>query len=243
MMGTVGFAPFRASTVHHAFVFPMPGHSVKSFPIPSVQRLPVYLRFLKEQRDRSEAVVSCTRIAEEFGQLSVQVRKDLAITGISGRPKVGYRVSELIDAIEEFLGWNTKTDAFLVGAGSLGSAILGYGGFAEHGLNIVAAFDADPQKVGITIHGCRVYGIKSLVEMGKNRPTPVEIGILTVPAPVAHEVASQLVEIGVRGLWNYTPVRLDVPEYVVCEDVKLSASFAVLSSRLINRSVFPDEEV
>lgn len=206
--------------------------SFRPFPIPSIQRLPVYLRFLKEQRERGEVVVSCTRIAEEFGQLSVQVRKDLAITGISGRPKVGYRVIELIEAIEEFLGWNRKTDAVLVGAGSLGSAILGYEGFVEHGLNIVAAFDSDPKKVGSTIHHCPVYSIKSLLEMGKSFDHPIEIGILTVPSGVAQEIASLLVEIGVRAIWNYTPERLELPVGMVCEDVKLSASFAVLSSRI-----------
>ena len=218
----------------------MTGSAAKSYPIPSIQRLPVYLRFLKEQRDRGEVLVSCTRIAEEFGQLSVQVRKDLAITGISGRPKVGYRVIELIDAIEEFLGWKGKTDAFLVGAGSLGSAILGYEGFVEHGLNIVAAFDSDPAKIGTTIRQCPVHSIKSLLEMGHRRPTPVEIGILTVPSSAAQDVANQLLEVGVRAIWNYTPTRLDLPEGVVCEEVKLSASFAVLSSRLKKRVVAHD---
>lgn len=224
-------------------IIDMAAASVKSFPIPSIQRLPVYLRFLKEQRERGEQVVSCTRIAEEFGQGSVQVRKDLAITRIPGRPKVGYQVIELIEGIEEFLGWNTKMEAFLVGAGSLGSAILGYDGFVEHGLSIVAAFDVSPQKIGKIIHGCPVYPLKSMVEMGKARPQPIEIGILTVPASVAQDVAGQLVELGTRSIWNYTPARLDLPEDVICEDVKLSASFAVLTSRLKKRTVFQGEEV
>jgi len=204
--------------------------SFKSFPIPSIQRLPVYLRFLKEQRGHGESLISCTRIAEEFGQLSVQVRKDLAITGISGRPKIGYRVGELIDAIELFLGWNRSIDAFLVGAGSLGSAILGYEGFVEHGLRVVAAFDTDPTKIGQTIHHCPVYDLKELLERGKTQR--IELGILTVPASAAATVARLLFQIGVCGIWNYTPVRLEVPSDVVCENVKLSASFAVLSSRL-----------
>ncbi len=204
--------------------------SVKSFPIPSIQRLPVYLRFLKEQQGRGEALISCTRIADEFGQLSVQVRKDLSITGISGRPKIGYRVDELVEAIELFLGWDSSTAAFLVGAGSLGSAILGYDGFADHGLRIVAAFDTDPQKIGQTIHRCPVFDLKELVERGKD--LPIEIGILTVPSSAAQEVARMLIQVGVRGIWNYTPVRLEIPSDVVCEEVKLSASFAVLSSRL-----------
>lgn len=216
-------------------------HSIKSFPIPSVQRLPVYLRFLKEQRRRGEVLVSCTHIAEEFGQLSVQVRKDLSITGIAGRPKVGYRIHELIEAIEAFLGWDQKMLAFLVGAGSLGSAILGYRGFAEHGLNMVAAFDIVPEKIGKTIHGCPVYHLDEMVSMGEN--LNIDVGILTVPAKAAQNATSLLLRIGVRGLWNYTPARLELPADVVCEEVKLSASFAVLSSRLKKRIVFQDEDV
>ena len=219
----------------------MSTQSVKSYPIPSIQRLPVYLRFLKEQQNRGEMLVSCTRIAEEFGQLSVQVRKDLSITGITGRPKVGYRVNELIDAIESFLGWSRKTAACLVGAGSLGSAILGYEGFVEHGLNILAAFDTDPEKIGKTIHRCPVYDLKDMVDFCKDHP--IEIGILTIPSSVAQEIAAQLVQIGVRGIWNYTPVRLDLPSEIICEEVKLSASFAVLSSRLKKRTDFLDEDV
>ena len=204
--------------------------SAKSFPIPSIQRLPVYLRFLKEQYVRGEALISCTRIAEEFGQLSVQVRKDLAITGITGRPKVGYRIDKLIEAIELFLGWNKTINAFLVGAGSLGSAILGYEGFVEHGLRVVAAFDTDPKKIGQTIHRCPVYNLKELVERSRNRR--IELGILTVPSTAAQEIARLLIQVGVRGIWNYTPLRLEVPSPIVCENVKLSASFAVLSSQL-----------
>lgn len=212
----------------------MSDHMVRSCPIPSIQRLPVYLRYLKEAKSKGESVVSCTRIADEFNQFSVQVRKDLAITGISGRPKVGYQIADLIEAIEAFLGWDKSTTAFLIGVGSLGSAILGYSGFAEHGLHILAAFDCDPTKIGTTVHGCHVYGLDELAQRGSQ--ANVDIGILTVPAPVAQEAANRLTEIGVRGIWNYTPRRLDLPKEIICEDVKLSASFAVLSNRLLNRS-------
>ncbi|MBQ1455018.1 MAG: redox-sensing transcriptional repressor Rex [Thermoguttaceae bacterium] len=199
-------------------------------PIPSVQRLPVYLHFLKDLRRGGQRSISCTQIAKQFNQLSVQVRKDLAITGISGRPRVGYKVDELIDAIESFLGWDKETTAFLVGAGSLGSAILGYHGFNEHGLRILMAFDSDPKKIGTTVHGYPVFSPETMgIQAQRYR---VDIGILTVPADQAQESANRLVEIGVRGIWNYTPRRLVLPENIVCVDVKLSASFAVLSKRL-----------
>ncbi|MGL4595194.1 MAG: redox-sensing transcriptional repressor Rex [Thermoguttaceae bacterium] len=204
----------------------------KTFSIPSVQRLPVYLRFLEERRKNGETVVSCTRIAEEFGQLSVQVRKDLAITGAIGRPKVGYQVDDLIDAIEIFLGWDRSITAFLVGTGSLGSAILGYDGFTAHGLKIVAAFDVDPTKIGQTIRHCPVFSLGRLPEMAEKHA--VKIGIITVPAEAAQNVAERLTDIGIKGIWNYTPARLELPPDVVCEDVKLSASLAVLTNRLKN---------
>ncbi|MGL6195962.1 MAG: redox-sensing transcriptional repressor Rex [Thermoguttaceae bacterium] len=202
----------------------------KNFPLPSIQRLPVYLRFLKELRDKGEMSVSCTQIADEFGQLSVQVRKDLSITGIIGRPKVGYKIAELIESIEEFLGWNRRTVACLVGAGSLGSAILGYSGFSQLGLDIVCAFDADKSKIGKKIHERPVYDFSKLADFAEE--FKFEMGIITCPAPAAQDVANALVASGVRAIWNYTPVRLELPDNVICEDVKLSASLAVLSSRM-----------
>jgi len=205
----------------------IPTNTRKNYPSPSIQRLPVYLRFLKELRLLGEESVSCTKIADELGQLSVQVRKDLAITGIAGRPKVGYKVNDLIVAIETFLGWDKEMRAFLVGAGSLGSAILGYSGFTRFGLRVVAAFDTDRDKVGKTIHHCPVHHLDELTCMGNDKK--IDIGILTVPAGAAQPVADLLVDIGVRGIWNYTPIRLLLPPHVVCEQVKLSASFAVLS--------------
>ena len=213
---------------------------VRNLPTPSVQRLPVYLRLLKEARNRGDDVVSCTRIAEEFGQRSVQVRKDLAITGVSGRPKVGYRVDELIEAIERFLGWDVKTTAFLVGAGNLGRAILNYEGFVEHGLDVAAAFDANPELFGQEINGRVVRPfdqIASTAAQLRQEGRVVEMGIVTVPARAAQPVADKLVEIGVRAIWNYAPVRLDLPSDVVYEEVKLSASFAVLTNRLRRRDV------
>ncbi|MDR1385005.1 MAG: redox-sensing transcriptional repressor Rex [Planctomycetaceae bacterium] len=206
---------------------------IKNYPVPSIQRLPVYLRYLKKLKTNSETSVSCTKIADELGQLSVQVRKDLAITGITGRPKVGYRIIDLIEAIEMFLGWNRITRAFLVGAGSLGSAILGYQGFSEFGLDIVAAFDTDPNKLGTKIHGCPVHHTDELTCMGKDKN--IDVGILTVPAAAAQVAADLLVNVGVRGIWNYTPILLELPGRVICEHVKLSASFAVLSCAIKNQ--------
>jgi redox-sensing transcriptional repressor len=205
-------------------------NDIKSAPLPSVRRLPAYLRLLHELQARGRDVVSCTHIADQLGLVSVQVRKDLAITGIVGKPKIGYHVPELIAAVEEFLGWNNTRDAFLVGAGCLGAALLGYEGFGEFNLNVLAGFDVDPAKIGTQIHGKDVFAMEKLRNLVKRMH--VLIGILTVPAAAAQEAADAMFLAGMRAIWNYTPVKLRVPEHVVVEDVKLGASLAVLSSRL-----------
>ena len=202
----------------------------KSAPLPSVRRLPAYLRLLNGLQASGQDQVSCTHIAEALGLVSVQVRKDLAITGIVGKPKVGYRIPELIAAIEVFLGWKNTQDAFLIGAGCLGSALLGYEGFSEFNLNILAGFDTDPNKIGKSIHGKEIFQMEKLPNLVKRMH--VLIGILTVPAASAQEAADALVAAGVRAIWNYTAVSLHVPDNVVVEDTKLSASLAALSSRL-----------
>ena len=202
----------------------------KTAPLPSVRRLPTYLRFLMTLKAAGREVVSCTHIGDELGVGSIQVRKDLAVTGIVGKPKVGYSVTQLICAIEDFLGWNNTSDTVLVGAGSLGAALLGYGGFKEFGLNLVAGFDVDPAKIGTQIHGREIFALERLHDLVPRMH--VLIGVLTVPASVAQDTANYMILSGLRAIWNYTPVKLDVPESVIVEDVKLSASLAVLSSRL-----------
>lgn len=204
--------------------------SSRAMPLPSVRRLPMYLRFLKQLNSRGRQVVSCTHIARELGLVSTQVRKDFAMTGIVGKPKVGYDVPALISAIEVFLGWTGSRDAFVVGVGDLGSALMGYEGFKEYGLNIVAGFDIDPNKIGTPIHGKAVHALETLPDLVSQMQ--VLIGILTVPARAAQDVANLLVLSGIRAIWNYAPVTLEVPESVIVENMNLSASLAVLSSRL-----------
>lgn len=202
----------------------------KGYPSPSLQRLPLYLRQLKQYQREGVERASCTRIAQDLGLISVQVRKDLSMTGISGRPKVGYNIDELINRIESFLGWDKKRKAVLVGAGALGGAILGYAGFVEHGLSICAAFDVDKNKIGTSIRSCPVYSIDDLESFVEQNQ--IVIGIVTVPQSVAQLVADKMIHAGIRAIWNYSPVRLVTPPSVVCETVQLSSSFAVLSSKV-----------
>ncbi|MEN6644977.1 MAG: redox-sensing transcriptional repressor Rex [Armatimonadia bacterium] len=202
----------------------------KAAPEPTLRRLPSYYRFLTELAHEGRALVSCTHIAHEFGLDPTQVRKDLAVTGITGKPKVGYEVPSLIEAIKQFLGWDNVTEAFLVGAGSLGTALLGYEGFKEHGLNIIAAFDVDEGKVGQKLHGKQVLPLSKLSNLAQRMH--IHLGIITTPAAAAQQVADLMVDGGIKAIWNFAPASLKVPSSVIVENQQLASSLAVLSSKL-----------
>jgi redox-sensing transcriptional repressor len=198
-------------------------------PIPSVRRLPLYLRLLRDYRAQGRQVISCTQLAMDLRFDPTQVRKDLALTRVSGRPKVGYPIDALIDAIEEFLGWRASIQAVLVGVGSLGTALLGYN-FSLYGLNIVGAFDAAPEKVGQVVHGHEILPIGYLTSFVRQRAIPM--GILTVPAGAAQSVAEMMVAGGVHALWNFTSAAVQVPADVLIERADFTASLAVLPRAL-----------
>jgi redox-sensing transcriptional repressor len=193
---------------------------------PSVRRLPLYLYAIKQARLNGSQYISGTLIAQELCLEPIQVRKDLALTGIIGKPKKGYPVEDLIKAIERFLGWDSVQDVVLVGAGNLGNALMGHQEFRLHGLHIVAAFDKNPQKVGTTIHGVRVLAIDSMEE--EIRKMGVKIAILTIHSDVAQETADRLVNAGIRGIWNFTAFKIRVPEFVAVQGENLSAGYAML---------------
>src|SRR5208282_1586483 len=168
---------------------------------PALKRLPLYDRFLKEWRASGRETVSCVDIGRDLDLDPTQVRKDLESVGVVGRPRIGYVVTKLTDGLEKFLGWNNVNDAFLVGAGSMGSALLGYRKFEQCGLKIVAAFDLDPAKFDTRIHGKHVLPLAKLHDLA--RRMHILIGIITVPAPEAQSVARLMVEGGIRAIWNF----------------------------------------
>jgi redox-sensing transcriptional repressor len=209
----------------------MPQNERKTAGVPTLKRLPLYLRLLRRMREEGNEYASGAVVARELSLDPIVVRKDLAITGAVGRPRLGFKMDEIISAIEDFLGWSNTSDAFLVGAGNLGSALLGYRGFEQHGLRIVAAFDSDPKIIGKTVKGKVVRDVADMPKMAKRMH--VQIGILTVSPAEAQSVANAMVEGGIRGIWNFTPVTLDVPEHVILQREELASSLAVLSHRLM----------
>lgn len=207
------------------------GQSTKPIPVPTLRRLPIYYQYLKKvQTTKGSDYISTTKIGNDLNILPIQVRKDLEVTEAVGKPKVGYDIAELMRTIEGFLGWNNSTDGYLVGVGNLGSALLGYQGFKEYGLNIIAAFDTDRNKVGTEIHGTKIFPVEKLPDMIKRMG--IHIGILTVPGTSAQEITDMMVKAGIYAIWNFSPIKVNVPSRVIVQHENLASSLVVLSKKL-----------
>lgn len=220
---------------------------ISPIPIPTIKRLPSYLRILEQNKATGVEYISATTLAEELGLKPIQVRKDVSCTGIEGRPKVGFNIDELITCITHVLGWDNTTDALIVGAGNLGKAIALYGGFESYGLRIVAIFDKDVHKIGQKCGTLTILPIDSIYQYIKTHR--ISIAVITVPANQAQSVADLLVKCGIRGIWNFAPKDLKLSEDVVMQRTDLATSFAVLSVKMrkkINASLendFVSEEI
>ncbi len=194
---------------------------------PSIRRLPSYLHIIRNAYAHGEENISGTVIANELELEPIQVRKDLAITGIIGKPKKGYPVVPLISAIETFLGWSKNKNAMIIGAGNLASALIGYQEFQYHGLDFVASFDTDPVKIGKVIQGVPVFSLATLPQQVKN--LDITMAVITVPSKVAQETADLVVETGVKAIWNFTNVKLKLPHDICCQQEDLTSGYAMLS--------------
>lgn len=194
----------------------------------TLQRLPMYLSYIQGLPEDAPKNISATTIAEALQLNDVQVRKDLASVSSSGKPKVGYNVKDLIAELETFLGYNDIDNAVIVGAGSLGKALLNYSGFKAYGLNIIAAFDLCEEPT--EFQGKTVFPIAQLGSFC--RKVNVHIGIITVPASSAQEICDLLVESGIRAIWNFAPVHLVVPDGMLVQNENMASSLALLSNHL-----------
>lgn len=198
-----------------------------NIPETGLQRLPVYLNYLKSLGGE-KVNISSGAIARALGMGEVLVRKDLAFTSAEGKTRVGYNTGELIAAIEDYLGCNDKKNAVIFGAGGLGCALLSYGGFNKYGIEIVAAFDNDPEKFGKTVAGKPVLNAADAATHIKN--LNAKLAVICVPAKHAQAVADVLVACGVKSILNFAPVRLNAPAHVTVRHIDLAGSLAVLSS-------------
>ena len=208
-------------------------HMEKEISRATLKRLPTYLSYLKALPSEASANISARALAAGLHMGEVQVRKDLALVSDGGRPKIGYNREHLIADIENFLGYGNSNDAVLIGAGKLGRALLGYGGFAEYGLNIVAAFDANDTLIGTTNGDKPIMHLSRLGEVCQRYK--IKIGIITVPAEYAQGVCDLLIENGILAIWNFAPKHLNVPDGILVQNENMAASLALLCKHLNER--------
>lgn len=193
-----------------------------------LERLPTYLNYLRSL-PADVINISSAAIARALGLGEVLVRKDLAAICDIGKPKVGYCVTELICVIEGFLGYNRTDTAIILGAGKLGRALLDYDGFSGYGMNIIAAFDTNPQMTGVSAGGKPVYAMSDLPAFC--RENNVRIGIITVPSECAQEVCDTMIDCGIRAIMNFAPVHLTARKDALIKNENIAISLALLSKR------------
>lgn len=199
-------------------------------PEPTLRRLPWYLSNIKLLKEKGELYVSSTQISKAINVDASQIAKDLSYVKVSGRTRVGYEIDELIRVLEAFLGFTDMHKAFLFGAGSLGRALLGDSGLHQFGLEIVAAFDVNPELVGTTVGGVPIFHTHDFLQ--KMEAYKVNIGVLTVPINIAQQVTDEMIAGGIKAVWNFTPFRIRVPEHIVVQNTSLYAHLAVMFNRL-----------
>ena len=181
-------------------------------PEPTLRRLPWYLSNVKLLKQRGERYVSSTQISKEINIDASQIAKDL------------------IAVLEDFLGFTDMHKAFLFGVGSLGGALLRDSGLKHFGLEIVAAFDVNPELVGTTLNGIPIFHSSEFEQ--KMREYDVNIGVLTVPIEIAQCITDTMIAGGIKAVWNFTPFRIRVPENIVVQNTSLYAHLAVMFNRL-----------
>ena len=199
----------------------------RRIPDATVSRLPVYLRILGEQRDLGIDSISSDRLAELGGVNAAKVRKDLSYLGSYGTRGVGYEVEYLIFQIQRELGLTHDWPIVIVGAGNLGQALAGYGGFGERGFPVAAIVDVDPAKVGTVLGGVRVRAVDELPQIVHSKR--INIGVVATPAGAAQDAADRLVGAGVTSILNFAPIVLSVPSGIEVRKVDLAVELQILS--------------
>ncbi len=201
-------------------------------PVPTLERLATYLRLLIDLEQARVDTISSAEVERQTGINAAQFRKDLSHFGDFGKPGVGYDVADLQERVARILNIDREQRVTLVGAGNLGSALIGYPGLKEHRLNLVAVFDNDAGKIGHLLSGLKVQDVAKLREA--NAVLQARIAILAVPAVAAQKVAELLVDAGVDAILNFAPVLLRVPPRVFVRNVSFLQELAVLSYHLSN---------
>jgi redox-sensing transcriptional repressor len=195
-----------------------------------LERLALYHQIVTRMGEQGHETMSSASLASLFGIDPTLVRKDMAMVNVTGRPKVGYQVADVLRRLDEVLGLSSRKNAIIIGAGRLGGAIAAYGGFSQYGLKISAVFDNDYAKVGQSIGGHVIMPMekcRNVIEIFS-----IEIAILTVPTGAAQELVDWLVQRSIRAIWNFSPVQVKAPPEVVVRNENLAQGLAQLIHRL-----------
>lgn len=195
-----------------------------------IRRLPRYFRYLSDLMQLDIKRISSKELSDRMHITASQIRQDLNCFGGFGQQGYGYNVEYLYDEISKILGTNKRFNCIIVGAGNMGNALANYENFAKRGFDIIAVFDVNPEKVGTTIRNLEVMHMDTLPEFVKTHQ--VDIAMLTVPNSKVNEVATEVTELGIKGIWNFSPTDLRLGEDIVVENVHLSDSLMVLGYRL-----------
>ena len=199
----------------------------KNISMAVIRRLPKYYRYLGDLLSKDIQRISSKELSDIIGFTASQIRQDLNNFGGFGQQGYGYNIEDLHNEIGKILGLNKSYNAVLVGAGNLGQAIANYTGFKNAGFEIKALFDANPKLIGLNIRGFEILDSDILEEYIKENN--IDIGILCVPKNGAQKLADRLVGAGVKGIWNFAPVDLNVSKDVIVENVNLTESLFTLS--------------
>ncbi len=205
-------------------------------PEPTLRRLPWYLAYVRLLRLQNVEYVSSTQIAKEINVDASQIAKDLSFLNIRGKTRIGYEVETLVGELADFLGFSIEHRAFMIGVGSLGSALIQDQGLLQYGLNIVAGFDIDPAVIGKSIRGVPVYSMDEL--SAKQKELDTEIGVLAVPVEHAQDATDTMIACGLQAIWNFTPFRIKASSDIVIQNTSIYAHLAVMYNRLDEKHRF-----
>ena len=193
----------------------------------TIDRLPLYYRTLRLAQDDGMDIISSDELGRRLELTPEQIRKDLALFGQFGKKGVGYYVNELKFNVGKILGLDNHWNIAIIGIGHLGVALANYQNFIALGFNLVALFDNDPNIIGKTVNHVKVKSIDELQSCAKN--LKIDIGVIAVPAQFAQQVADKLVKANIKGIWNFAPVKMRVPEDVKIVNEDLSVGLSRLS--------------
>lgn len=199
-------------------------------PEPTLRRLPWYLAYVRMLNSRHVEYVSSTQIAKEINVDASQIAKDLSFLNVKGKTRIGYEVGKLARVLVDFLGFKRKHTAFMIGAGSLGGALMRDVGLAQYGLNIVAGFDVDPKLIGSAIGDIPVYAMSELAD--RQKQLGAVIGVLCVPVECAQQATDVMVQSGLKAIWNFTPYRIKAPQGIVIQNTSIYAHLALMYNRM-----------